>query len=139
MLFRSLSWPDVRRAGHSAAQGYNVVIHEFAHVLDMAGGWSACATADAGGRLALLPASLSATEWATTLKRDFESFVRRIDAGDTTALDPYGATAEEEFFAVASECFFVNPAAMQGEHAALYGLFTRLYGQDPAVDRPPPR
>ena len=134
-----LSWPDVRRAGHSAAQGYNVVIHEFAHVLDMAGGWSACATADAGGRVALLPANLPAAEWAATLKQDFDSFVRRIEAGETTALDPYGATAEEEFFAVASECFFVNPAAMQGEHAALYGLFTRLYGQDPAADRPAPR
>ena len=134
-----LSWPDVRRAGHSAAQGYNVVIHEFAHVLDMAGGWSACIAKDAADRLPLLPANLPAAEWSATLKQDFESFVRRIEAGDDTALDPYGATAEEEFFAVASECFFVNPAAMQAEHAALYGLFTRLYGQDPAAERPPPR
>ena len=134
-----LSWPDVRRAGHSAAQGYNVVIHEFAHVLDMAGGWSACIAKDAADRLPLLPANLPATEWSATLKQDFESFVRRVNAGDSTALDPYGATAEEEFFAVASECFFVNPAAMQAEHAALYGLFTRLYGQDPAAERPPPR
>ena len=128
-----LSWPDVRRAGHSAAQGYNVVIHEFAHVLDMAGGWSA------DDRLPLLPATLPAAEWTGTLKRDFESFVRRVEAGDTTALDAYGATSKQEFFAVASECFFVNPAAMQAEHAALYGLFTRLYGQNPTAERPPPR
>ena len=123
----------MRRAGHSAAQGYNVVIHEFAHVLDMAGGWSA------GDRLPLLPANLPTTEWSGTLKQDYEHFVRRVEAGDTTALDAYGATAKEEFFAVASECFFVNPSAMQAKHAALYGLFTRLYGQDPAADQSPPR
>jgi Mlc titration factor MtfA (ptsG expression regulator) len=33
-----LSWRDVRSSGRSAAEGYNVVIHEFAHVLDMADG-----------------------------------------------------------------------------------------------------
>ncbi|MGD9834639.1 MAG: M90 family metallopeptidase, partial [Piscinibacter sp.] len=30
-----LSWRDVEDAGDSAAWGYNVVVHEFAHVLDM--------------------------------------------------------------------------------------------------------
>ena len=130
-----LSWPDVRRAGHTAAQGYNVVIHEFAHVLDMAGGWSSAAK-DRLPQLPLLPSSLPAAQWAAMLTQNFEQFVRRVEAGKTTALDPYGATAEEEFFAVASECFFVNPQAMQEEHAALYGMFTLLYGQDPAAERP---
>ena len=130
-----LSWPDVRRAGHSAAQGYNVVIHEFAHVLDMAGGWSSAAN----DRPPHLPVGLPAAAWTATLTQNFEQFVRRVEAGESTALDPYGATAEEEFFAVASECFFVNPQAMQAEHAALYGMFTRLYGQDPAVERAPSR
>ena len=133
-----LSWPDVRRAGHSAAQGYNVVIHEFAHVLDMAGGWSS-AVRDRLPHLPHLPIGLPATAWTATLTQDFEQFVRRVEAGESTALDPYGATAEAEFFAVASECFFVNPQAMQAEHAVLYGMFTRLYGQDPATEQLPPR
>ena len=130
-----LSWPDVRRSGHSAAQGYNVVIHEFAHVLDMAGGWSGA------GQVSVpqLPAALPAADWVALLSDEYARFVTRVDAGDETALDPYGATAEEEFFAVASECFFVNPSAMQAEHAALYRMFTLLYGQDPAADRPPSR
>lgn len=33
-----LSWEDVADAGHSAEHGYNVVIHEFVHLIDMAGG-----------------------------------------------------------------------------------------------------
>ena len=53
-----------------------------------------------------------------------------------TLLDPYGASAEEEFFAVASESFFVNPAGLQAEHAALYALLSRFYEQDPGVDTP---
>ena len=36
-----LSWHDVRSAGRSAGEGYNVVIHEFAHVLDLGRGFSA--------------------------------------------------------------------------------------------------
>ena len=33
-----LSWRDVSQAGSTAEWGYNVVIHEFAHVLDMGDG-----------------------------------------------------------------------------------------------------
>ena len=130
-----LSWPDVRLSGQSAAQGYNVVIHEFAHVLDMAGGWSAATQ----GQVPQLPPTLLAADWVALLGAEYTRFVAQVEAGDETALDPYGATAEGEFFAVASECFFVNPAAMQTEHAALYRMFTLLFGQDPATDRPPPR
>ena len=33
-----LSWQDVADAGSSAEWGYNVVIHEFAHVIDQRDG-----------------------------------------------------------------------------------------------------
>ena len=123
-----LSWPDVRRAGHSAAQGYNVVIHEFAHVLDMGAG--------AANGVPLLPQSISAAEWANTWSAEFAVLQQRVNNSLPTLLDPYGASAEEEFFAVASESFFVNPAGLQSEHATLYALLSRFYGQDPGVDTP---
>ena len=126
-----LSWQDVGAAGRSAAQSYNVVIHEFAHVLDMADG-----IADG---VPLLPPDLPRNEWLSTLRADLAALKARIDANEPTALDPYGAQGEEEFFAVASEAFFVNPRAMQAEHAALYALFKRFYMQDPAQDTPAPR
>ena len=127
----TLSWPDVRRAGHSAPQGYNVVIHEFAHVLDMAAG-------GANG-VPELPPGLSQAHWQQTMAREYAVFGQRVEAGEPTLLDPYGACAEEEFFAVASECFFVSPQRMQDEHAELYALLRRFYLQDPATEQPAPR
>lgn len=126
-----LSWHDVRSAGRSADVAYNVVIHEFAHVLDMEDG-----VADG---VPLLPPELPLHEWLVTLRGEFESFVRRVEAEEPTALDPYGSEGEEEFFAVASEAFFVKPEPMKKEHPALYGVFVRFYRQDPAADTVPLR
>jgi Mlc titration factor MtfA (ptsG expression regulator) len=121
-----LSWRDVRTAGRSAAEAYNVVIHEFAHVLDMADG--------AANGVPRLPPELPAAEWRAVLQDEYQRFAARVDAGEDTALDPYGAEAPEEFFAVASEAFFVAPQAMKAEHPALYGVFVRFYRQDPGEE-----
>lgn len=129
-----LSWRDVRSAGlsaRSAGVAYNVVIHEFAHVLDMEDG-----VADG---VPLLPPGLPVREWQATLRDEFSRFVQRVQAEQPTALDPYGSQGQEEFFAVASEAFFVNPGPMKEEHPALYGVFVRFYRQDPAVDTAPLR
>ena len=126
-----LSWQDVGVAGRSAAQAYNVVIHEFAHVLDMADG-----LADG---VPVLPAGLPRAEWLDTLRTEFRAFELRVQERRATVLDPYGAEGEEEFFAVASEAFFVHPLAMQADHPQLYALLTRYYLQDPARDTPAPR
>lgn len=124
-----LSWRDVRSAGRSAEQAYNVVIHEFAHVLDMADG--------VPDGVPLLPPEIGRDEWCAVLERDFEAFVARVDGGaEDTALDPYGAEGIDEFFAVASEAFFVAPQAMKAEHPVLYGVFVRFYRQDPAQETP---
>jgi Mlc titration factor MtfA (ptsG expression regulator) len=126
-----LSWQDVRTAGRHAAQAYNVVIHEFAHVLDLADGVS--------DGTPLLPPTLPAAEWRATLAASHRQFVARVEAQEQTTLDPYGAEGEDEFFAVASEAFFVSPQGMRDEHPDLYGMFVRFYLQDPAIDRPPRR
>lgn len=129
-----LSWHDVRSAGLSARSAdlaYNVVIHEFAHVLDMEDG-----VADG---VPLLPPELPLREWRLTLHDEFSRFVQRVQAAQPTALDPYGSAGEEEFFAVASEAFFVTPGPMKEEHPALYGVFVRFYRQDPAADTAPLR
>jgi len=126
-----LSWQDVRLAGRGAAKGYNVVIHEFAHVLDMADG--------VPDGVPLLPADMAAADWRRLLQREYGTFVQRVQREEETALDPYGAQAEEEFFAVASEAFFVHPQAMNAEHPDLYRMFARFYQQDPAAETALPR
>ena len=125
-----LSWRDVRAGGRSTSPGYNVVIHEFAHVLDMADGQP--------DGVPLLPPGLSRAAWLAVLEPQFEAFAKRIDNDDETALDPYGASSIDEFFAVASESFFVSPHALAREHAPLYELLGRFYLQDARAWVPAP-
>lgn len=104
--------------------GANVVIHEFAHKLDML-------TGEADG-VPLLHGDLGEEEWVETLDAAWEDFCARVDDGEDTAIDPYAAEHPGEFFAVMSEVFFVEPLLMRGEYPALYVLFVRFYKQDPA-------
>ena len=120
-----LSWRDVADAGDSAQWGYNVVIHEFAHVLDMRDG--------AADGVPLLPDRAARSRWLGVLEAEWADFCERVDAGEDTLLDPYGAEAIDEFFAVASEVFFVAGADLQREHPALYELLAGYYRQNPAA------
>lgn len=120
-----LSWRDVEDAGDSAAWGYNVVVHEFAHVLDMRDG--------AADGVPLLPDRAARERWLAVLEPQWIDFCERVDAGQDTLIDPYGAEAIDEFFAVASELFFVDANAMRREHPALYDLLAGYYRQDPAA------
>jgi len=118
-----LSWHDVATAGESAEWGYNVVIHEFAHVLDMGDG--------AANGIPPLANRAAREAWAEVLGAEFNDFCYRVDAGFDTLLDPYGAEGMDEFYAVASEVFFVAPGDLRMEHPALYDLFAGYYQQNP--------
>jgi hypothetical protein len=120
-----LSWRDVADSGDSAEWGYNVVIHEFAHVLDMRDG--------AADGVPLLPDRAARSRWLGVLEPEWADFCERVDAGDDTLLDPYGAEGIDEFFAVASEVFFVAGVELQREHPALYDLLAGYYRQNPAA------
>jgi MtfA peptidase len=122
-----LSWTDVHQAGDSAEDGYNVVIHEFAHVLDMGDG-----VADG---VPPLPDAAQRSRWLACLEADFARFCDDVDRGHPTLLDPYGATGIDEFFAVACETFFVMPVDMRTEHPALYTMLAGYFQQDPAALR----
>ena len=125
----TLSWQDVADAGSSAEWGYNVVIHEFAHVLDMRDG-------QANG-VPPLPTRAARTEWQAMLNASYEAFCATVDAGHETLLDPYGTEAPSEFFAVACEAFFVAPRDLQAEHAEMYSLLAGFFQQDPAARTQP--
>jgi Mlc titration factor MtfA (ptsG expression regulator) len=121
-----LTWRDVADAGDSAEWGYNVVVHEFAHVLDMRDG--------AADGVPLLADRAARERWLAVLVPEWDEFSVRVAVGEDTLIDPYGAEAIDEFFAVASELFFVDAATMRGEHPALYELLAGYYRQDPAAD-----
>jgi Mlc titration factor MtfA (ptsG expression regulator) len=126
-----LSWADVLPSdprladGEARATAYNVVIHEFAHVLDMRDG-------EADG-VPLLPSVAARREWLDVLMPAYDRFCERVVCGHETVLDAYAAEAPDEFFAVASESFFVTPQALKEEQPALYRLLSSYYRQDPAL------
>ena len=121
-----LSWTDVQATDAIAApSAYNVVIHEFAHVLDMRDGMP--------DGVPLLPTVQARAAWLAVLMPEYDRFCERVVCGYETVLDPYAAEAPDEFFAVASEAFFVTPRELQGEQPALYRLLASYYRQDPAA------
>jgi Mlc titration factor MtfA (ptsG expression regulator) len=119
-----LSWPDVEASADWDAAQMNLVIHEFAHKIDMVDG-------DANGSPPM-PEGLRG-EWQRALEAAYDDFVARVDSGEDTAIDPYAAEAPGEFFAVLSEVFFAEPSLLLDEYPDVYRAFTRFYRQDPAA------
>ncbi len=105
--------------------GVNVVIHEFAHKLDMENG-------PVDG-LPRLPAQMSRQAWTQAFSRAYEDFCAEVDRGDHTRIDPYGAEHPGEFFAVTSEAFFETPLVLQERFPAVYAQLAQFYGVDPAA------
>lgn len=101
----------------------SIVIHEFAHKLDMLNG-------EVDGMPAL-HADMDRQDWVAAFAPAYEDFCRRVDAGEETEIDPYAAEHPSEFFAVASEVFFEAPDLLQAEYPAVYGQLRRFYRQDP--------
>ncbi|MES2957818.1 MAG: M90 family metallopeptidase [Pseudomonadota bacterium] len=122
-----LSWADVQGTDRvePASTAYNVVIHEFAHVLDMRDG-------QADG-VPLLPSRQQREDWLAVLMPAYDRFCERTVCGHESVLDAYAAEAPDEFFAVASEAFFVTPSPLKAEQPDVYRLLMSYYRQDPAA------
>ena len=116
-----LSWQDVEE---SAAGEHNVVLHEFAHYLDMED-----ETMDGAPGLGDARAF---EQWSETFWEEYERLCDDVDAGKATFLDPYAATEPAEFFAVVTEAFFMQPRELEAEHAGLYTQLRKYYRLDPA-------
>lgn len=116
-----LSLDDVASSG--LCQGYNVVIHEFAHKLDMRNG--------AVDGLPVLHSGMSVETWASVFNAAYKDFCRRVDADQDTDIDPYAAESPAEFFAVLSEYFFEAPDILQRVYPAVYQQMQAYYRQDP--------
>ncbi|MFN7088159.1 MAG: zinc-dependent peptidase, partial [Burkholderiales bacterium] len=101
-----VSWADTQEAGRGA--GYNVVIHEFAHKLDMLNG-------DANG-FPPLHADMSRETWSEIFSAAYRDFCARVERGEETPIDPYAADDPAEFYAVASEAFFEIPCELQASY-----------------------
>ncbi len=116
-----LSYADVARSGED--DGVNVIIHEFAHKLDMLNG-------NANG-YPPLHKGMSSEVWARVFETAFKDFCGRIERGEATTIDPYAAENPGEFFAVFSEAFFETPEAVRKDYPEAYEQLCLFYKQDP--------
>lgn len=121
-----LSWPDVLVDARGEGHGHNLVLHEFAHQLDMLNGGSA-------DGMPPMASTAQYQRWTALMENEYQSLLQEVAAGRRTLLDPYATKNKAEFFAVATEVFFEMPQAMQRGHAELYDLFREFYRQDPAL------
>jgi MtfA peptidase len=114
-----LSWDAAAHDPHM-----NVVIHEFAHKLDMLDGV-------ADGRPPL-HAGMDARAWRTAFAEAYAGFRDAVERARDTWLDPYAAEHESEFFAVISEAFFEDPLETRRRYPDVYQQLKLFYRQDPA-------
>ncbi len=129
-----LSWSDVANAGTTAEEGYNVVIHEFAHKIDMRDGEADGCPPLPSGFLGSTSASQARTLWLSRLQAEYDRFSDRVAAAQRFAglvempwMDPYAAQAPSEFFAVAVEAYFVNPLRLADESPGLHNLLDSFF------------
>jgi Mlc titration factor MtfA (ptsG expression regulator) len=122
----TLSWQDVAASSEHLARGYNVVIHEFVHKLDMRDG--------AANGCPPLPTRQARAAWQSSMQAAYEAFQHQVVMAERFGaeppwLDAYGATSPAEFFAVASEAYFVNRSRFEQEFAGLKTLFDGFFTQ----------
>ena len=117
-----VAWDQALDGSRYPGRGHNVVLHEFAHKLDMLDN-----TLDGTPRLGRRG---DLALWVEVCTEAFEA----LRAGDARPpLQPYGATNPAEFFAVATEAFFDVPLALLQHEPRLYGVLRDFYKQDPAT------
>lgn len=122
-----LSIADVEASGWG--DGYNVVIHEIAHKLDMRAGGVADGCPP-------LHREMDYAVWQqvfTTAFEDFRARPRRKPGGRRSPIDRYAAENDSEFFAVLSEYFFEQPGVVLREYREVYLQLKAFYRQDPAA------
>lgn len=119
-----LSWEDIAQYTSTGRAGYNLVLHEFAHQLDMENG-------DMDG-VPRLRERARRDAWRRVFGEAYQRFERAAAANRRTLVDPYGAGDPAEFFAVVTESFFERPLALRREYAALYDELAAYYRVDPA-------
>ena len=119
-----LSWQAVDASRHSVAEGTSVVIHEFAHKIDMRNGAADGCPPLPPGFMGSASARAARALWHAAWEPAYEKFREQVIiaerfGGAPPWLDSYGATAPPEFFAVACEAYFVNRAQFALEFPTL--------------------
>jgi len=119
-----LAWDTAASQARHPERGGNVVLHEFAHTLDMLTGTS-------NGTPPMASAEAE-RQWVAACTAAYG----RVATGQSEVLPPYAGVNTAEFFAVATEVFFTTPHPLVAAEPELYAVLADFYGQDPASRTP---
>jgi MtfA peptidase len=120
-----LAWDEVEESLNGKLFGRHIILHEFAHLLDLE-------TGEADG-LPWLDDGLTRLEWQETMRQAFGRLRSDLQIGRTPLIADYAATSPAEFFAVVSEMFFAAPLELLEAQPQVYQQLQRYYRQDPAA------
>ncbi len=120
-----LSWDEVTAGMAIPPHSHNVVVHEFAHKLDMLNG-------RANG-MPPLHSNMERMQWTAVFSHAFNHLQQHLARHQHAWVDAYAATDPAEFFAVVSECFFTDPHRLQSHYPAVYEQLVLFYKQNPAT------
>ncbi|WP_107853214.1 M90 family metallopeptidase [Oceanimonas marisflavi] len=109
-----LAWSEL--ADDGGWDGYNLIIHELTHKLDMLGG-------EADGVPPMGP-GMDMDEWRRVFQAAFDD-LRERDERNEASIDPYAATHPAEFLAVVTELFFTDPHRLHSVYPAVYDQLAR--------------
>lgn len=118
-----LAWADLLEDLVEPEAGFNVVFHEMAHKLDASNG--------AINGMPALHADMRIGDWTRVFEQAYALHLDEVERGVPTWVDPYAASAPEEFFAVLSEHFLMQPAAVEAEFPEVYAQLRAFYRVDP--------
>lgn len=118
-----LEWQNFQVESDQLTPGRNLVLHEFAHKLDMLNG--------AANGMPPLHNTMNRQHWTQAFSEAFEQLQHQVEHHHHAAINPYAATDPAEFFAVSTEYFFTAPNLLVHHFPAVYEQLTLFYRQDP--------
>jgi MtfA peptidase len=121
-----LSLADVQLDLEQPWDGYNVVLHEMAHKLDMLDG-----PADGVPPLA----EISRRRWIDQFQLAYDRLANAPAQDGENPIDRYAAENAGEYFAVVSEMHYSQPALLRQAEPAIAELLEAFYGPSPADGR----
>ena len=119
-----LSWSDIERDLKHDNEGHNVIIHEFAHKIDMLN--------QGANGVPLFPVNFSSDEWGKVFRQAYHQLLKRQQHHKKTCINSYATTSPAEYFAVVSEYFFTAPRHLKVCSYQVYNELKIFYKQDPA-------
>ncbi len=120
----SLHWDAVLHGMKWGDDNYNVILHEFAHLLDQAEDMQAQS-------IPVAEDSADRAKWEELLKREYPRIKAAHKARRAHTIDEYALSTEAEFFSCATESFFERPKELKKYNAEIYGIMRDYYGLNP--------